>query len=249
MTTQRDVPTVSPLRRARHPWLLLAVPPLVLALWWLLPVSALVANAVHFIQNLGLLGVLVYAVVYITAIVAMAPGLMLTLAAGFIWGPLMGALVAWPSSLLAATTAFVVGRYLARTYIEQRFGNRALFRAIERATALHGLKIVILLRLSPVAPFGLLNYGFGLTQLKTRSYALATGIGLLPMTFLYAYVGSLAKSVADLGTAGAPVRGVLYWVGLGATVLVTLFVTKIARGVLREHLETARNSGSPSVNE
>lgn len=247
MPTQRDDSTPSPLRRVRHPWLLLAVPPLVLALWWLLPVSELVANAVRFIQNLGLLGVLVYVVVYIVAVVAMAPGLMLTLAAGFIWGPLMGALVAWPSSLLAATTAFVIGRYLARTTIEQRFGNRTLFHAIQRATVLHGLKIVILLRLSPVAPFGLLNYVFGLTQLKTRSYALATGIGLLPTTFLYAYVGSLAKSVADLGTAGAPVRGVLYWAGLGATVLVTLFVTKIARGVLREHLEHARNSASTSA--
>jgi uncharacterized membrane protein YdjX (TVP38/TMEM64 family) len=109
------------------------------------------------------------------------------------------------------------------------------FKAIDQAVANEGLKIVCLTRLSPVFPFNLLNYAYGVTQVRLRDYVLASWIGMLPGTLMYVYVGSLAGDLATLGAGG---RGktawewALYVIGLLATVVVTAFVTHIARKAL-----------------
>ena len=100
-----------------------------------------------------------------------------------------------------------------------------------------GLKIVTLLRLSPVFPFNLLNYGLGLTNVRLRDYVIAC-FGMLPGTLLYVYYGKLAGDVAAVAAGAGPERGVGYWVVLGiglvATVVVTTLVTRTARRALRE---------------
>lgn len=204
-------------------------------LWWSLPLAQLVQRGVSIIQALGAGGIAVFALLYVVAILALAPGTMLTLAAGFIWGPLGGTLIVCPAAVLAATTAFLLGRTVAREQVARRFGESPLFVALDRAAEREGAKVVVLLRLSPVSPFNVLNYAFGLTRLSAKSYALATALGILPVTVLYTYVGSVAKSVTELGT-GALTRehAVLQWVGLGVTLLVTLVVARIAKRALSE---------------
>ena len=100
-----------------------------------------------------------------------------------------------------------------------------------------GLKIVTLLRLSPVFPFNLLNYGLGLTRVRLVDYVLAC-FGMLPGTLLYVYYGRLAGDVAALASGVAADRDAAYWVVLGlglvATIAVTTIVTRIARRALGE---------------
>lgn len=204
------------------------------ALWWVLPVAEWVLRTARFIQDLGPWGIAAYAFLYIVAILALAPGTMLTLAGGFIWGPLVGTLIAWPTATVASTTAFLVGRYLAHEQAERIFGRRPLFLAVVRAVERDGIKIIALLRLSPVMPFNFFNYAFGLTRLRVRTFALGNVIGILPNTVLYAYLGSLAKSVTELGSGGAKVPGALYWIGLLITVGVALFVARSAKRALDE---------------
>ena len=159
------------------------------------------------------------------------PGSVLTLGAGAIFGVVWGSGYVSISSTLAATCAFLVGRYLARDAIARKIEGNERFAAIDKAVAREGWKIVGLTRLSPVFPFTLLNYAFGLTQVKLRDFVLASWIGKMPGTVMYVYLGSLAKAASGERTRTTG-EWVLYGVGLLATAVVTVFVTRIAKKAL-----------------
>ena len=109
--------------------------------------------------------------------------------------------------------------------------QRVIFAAIDKAVAKEGWKIVGLTRLSPVFPFTLLNYAFGLTKVQLRHYMLASWIGMMPGTIMYVYIGSLAKAASGERTRTTG-EWVLYGVGLLATVVVTVVVTRLAKKAL-----------------
>jgi uncharacterized membrane protein YdjX (TVP38/TMEM64 family) len=154
---------------------------------------------------------------------------------------LVGTLLVSPVSVTAATIAFLLGRTVARGWIAERVQRDPRFAAVDAAIEREGLKIVLLLRLSPVIPFNVLNYALGLTRVRLRDYVLGSFVGMLPGTFLYVYLGSLVTTAASLGSGGASAgtaQHAIYWGGLAATVLVTLFVTRLARRALGAALET-----------
>jgi uncharacterized membrane protein YdjX (TVP38/TMEM64 family) len=188
-----------------------------------------------WVEELGFWGPAVFIAGYALAVVAFVPASLLTLAAGAIFGLVRGTLIVFVAATLGSCLAFLVSRYLARSAIERRLAGNARFAAIDRAIGAEGRKIVFLLRLSPVFPFNLLNYALGLTRVRFADYALAA-FGMLPGTLLYVYSGKVAGDVAALA-AGAPApRGsgntLLWIVGLIATVVVTTYVTRIARRAL-----------------
>jgi len=190
----------------------------------------------RWVEGLGALGPLAFVAGYAIAVVAFVPGSALTLAAGAIFGVAKGTAIVLVAALLGSTAAFLVARHLARAAIERRLAGDARFAAIDRAIGAQGRRIVLLLRLSPVFPFNLLNYALGLTRVSLLDYAIA-GLGMLPGTLLYVYLGSAAG--AALAAAGGarertPAEWALLAVGLAATLAVTLRVTRIARGALRE---------------
>ena len=192
-------------------------------------------NALTWISGLGPTGPLVFALLYILACVLMLPGSILTLGAGAVFGVVSGSVLVSVASTLGATCAFLVGRYLARDWVGTKIAGNDKFRAIDEAVAVEGWKIVGLTRLSPVFPFNLLNYAFGLTQVKLKHYFIASWLGMMPGTIMYVYLGSLAGDLASLGT-GERIRStgewVLYGVGLAATIVVSVFVTRIAKKAL-----------------
>jgi uncharacterized membrane protein YdjX (TVP38/TMEM64 family) len=165
------------------------------------------------------------------------PGSVLTLTGGALFGFIKGAILVSISATLGATCAFLVGRYLARDWVAKRIQAHDKFMAIDEAVAREGWKIVGLTRLSPVFPFNLLNYAYGLTQVSLRDYFFATWIGMMPGTILYVYIGSLAGEVAKIGDEGkarSPAEWVLLLVGLMTTVAVTIYITRIARAALKK---------------
>jgi len=177
------------------------------------------------------------AAVYIPACVLLIPGSLITLGAGSIFGILTGTVAVSIGSTLGACAAFLVGRTLARGWVEDKVAGNPRFRAIDQAVAEQGRKIVFLTRLSPVFPFTLLNYAFGLTKISFWDYALASWIGMMPGTVMYVYLGSAVKELADLASGTvqrSPVQNVLFFVGLVATVVVTVFVTRLARKALAQ---------------
>ena len=164
----------------------------------LLPIREWTVTMVTWIRSLGSLGVAVYAIVYMLSPVVMFPGSLLTLAAGFLYGPLWGTLLVSPASVVGSTLAFLLGRTVARERVKRRIESNARFSAIDAAVETTGLKVVFLLRLSPIFPFTLLNYALGLTRVRLRDYILGSFLGMLPGTFLYVYLGSSVANIAAL---------------------------------------------------
>ena len=158
------------------------------------------------------------------------------------FGLTRGVLFVFVGATLGSTLAFLLSRYVARRAVERRLAGNVRFAAVDRAIAVQGRRIVILLRLSPAFPFSLLNYALGLTRISLRDYVLAS-VGMLPGTMLYVYYGKLAGDVAALAGGVAPRRDAAYYavlgVGLLATVIVTAVVTRTARAALRTATESA----------
>jgi uncharacterized membrane protein YdjX (TVP38/TMEM64 family) len=218
-----------------------------IALATLFPVGRWSLRLVDWIRGAGTVGVGVFALVYVFGSALLLPGAILTLGAGFAYGPVVGTLLVSPVSVLAATISFLLARFVTRSWVSSKIARDPRFAAIDRAVGESGFKIVALLRLSPVLPFNLLNYALGLTRVTLRDYVLASAVGMFPGTALYVYIGSLVTSASEL-SHGAPSRSttwgqLLYWGGLGATLLVTVVLTRIARNALR----VALNGGPPGA--
>lgn len=196
-------------------------------------VRALLRDALDSIAGLGAWGPVLFIAVYVVAAVLFIPGSVLTLGAGALFGVVWGSIYVSIGATLGATAAFLVGRYLARGWVAKKIEGNASFAAIDGAVADEGWKIVGLTRLSPVFPFTLLNYAFGLTRVKLRNYVLASWIGMMPGTVMYVYIGSLAR-VGAKGQEKSPAEWALYGVGLLASIAVTIFITRIARRALAQ---------------
>ena len=189
------------------------------------------------VESLGVWGPVVFIAGYALAVVAFVPASVLTLAAGAIFGIGPGTAYVFVAATLGAAAAFLVSRYLAREGIERRIESDPRFAAMDQAVGKQGLRIVALMRLSPVFPFNLLNYALGLTRVRFVDYNIAS-LGMLPGTLAYVYLGNVAGEVASLagGAEGArgPVDYAIWGVGLLATFAVTLVVGRIARRALAE---------------
>jgi len=202
-------------------------------------------DALQWIDSLGNTGVIAFMVIYIFATVLFIPGSLLTLGAGVIFQVVLGSVCVFVAATLGATGAFLVGRYLARGWVEKQIAGNEKFQAIDKAVAREGLKIVLLTRLSPVFPFNLLNYAFGLTQVSLKDYFLGS-VGMIPGTIMYVYIGSLAGDLATIGTPGqATAPEALTWaikiIGGVAALAVTLYVTKIAKNALEMEITSENN--------
>ena len=148
----------------------------------------------------------------------------------------LGSLYVFVGATLGAIASFLIGRYLVRDWIGKKIAGNEKFVAIDQAVAHSGLKIVLLTRLSPLFPFNLLNYAFGITGVSLQDYAIAS-VGMLPATVLYVYIGSLASDVARIGTDNQStdtIKWVIRIIGFIATVAVTIYATKLARNAIAE---------------
>jgi uncharacterized membrane protein YdjX (TVP38/TMEM64 family) len=200
----------------------------------------LLQNTLTWIEGLGAIAPLAFIVMYNLATVLLIPGSILTLGSGVLFGLWWGSLYVFFAATLGATLAFWIGRNVARNWVSEKMSRYPKFEAIDTAVAKEGFKIVLLTRLSPLFPFNLLNYAFGITQVSLKDYVLGS-IGMIPGTILYVYIGSLIGSLAQLGIQGQmldPQTVRLQWItkiiGFIATIAVTVYITRIAKKALDE---------------
>jgi uncharacterized membrane protein YdjX (TVP38/TMEM64 family) len=191
------------------------------------------------IERLGPWGPVLLVGVYVAACSLMLPSWFITLAAGFLFGLVWGAITACLGSLLGAMAGFFIARGVARPWIERHLSGHPYFLAFDRAIATHGFRIVALVRLCSLSPYALTSYLFGLTKVPLGQFLFGSCLGRLPATIVYAYVGSSAKSLVDvvkgrvhLGRAAA----VLLVLGVVAAVAVVVIISRIARQALHEAL-------------
>jgi len=166
------------------------------------PLRSWLAAALEVAHRAGPLGALLYAALFVPAALLLLPSAPLAVGAGHAFGPVEGTVVAVLGTTLGATVAFEAGRHLGGDGVKRALARSRRLAPFSRALAHAGFEVVLWLRLSPLVPFSLLNYGFGTTGLRARDYAAATLLGLLPGSALYALLGSLLPSIGPGGPEG-----------------------------------------------
>ncbi|GAB1485745.1 hypothetical protein MASR2M79_07920 [Aminivibrio sp.] len=186
------------------------------------------------LDTLGPVGGLIFIVLYVIATLFMLPTFFLAIGAGVLFGMMQGIFIVSLASTAGAAASFLAARHLLRNALVSRFGSNRLYKAINGAVACDQWKIVLLTRLSPLFPFNILNYLFGLTGIPFSKYILASWVGMIPVTVAYVYLGTLGADIALIGpciTCHTPMQWALIAAGFigagGATIIVTRATKKI----------------------
>lgn len=183
-------------------------------------------SLLNWVNAQGIWAPVFFILAYAGLSVAFVPGSVLTIGAGAVFGIVKGTILVSIGSNLAAAISFLLARFFLRDWIEKKLNDKPKFKAIDEAVGREGWKMVALLRLSPIFPFTLLNYALGLTGISFWRATLASWLGMLPGTILYVYLGSIAKVATGETTT---TQKIFYGVGLLATIIVTVWITKVAK--------------------
>ena len=207
-------------------------------LWWAgRSLAPRLLSVVAHVQTLGPAAPIAFILIYASAVVALIPASLLTIAGGAVFGLIRGVIYSLIGATLGSTAAFLIGRYVARRLVAKRLAAMPRFVAIERAVSARGRRIVFLLRLSPVIPFNFLNYALGLTTISVWDFVMAS-LGTVPGAFVYSYAGKVTgEALAFAGQADVPKDASYYAVllaGLVAPVAATTVVTRTARRALQD---------------
>ena len=211
-----------------------------------LPIREMAESVFSWIQENPNVSWLVFLGLYVLATVLLLPGSVLTIGGGWLFGFMEGLVVVSLSSTLAASCSFLIGRYLARAWVEGKISEDRRYRSLDRAIGERGFFVVLLTRLSPLFPYNLLNYAWGISSVRISRYVLASWIGMIPGTLLYVYLGAAASDISQLFSV-APGKGFgqewLFIVGLAATAVLVVFIARLATKSLNQVMEKGNASG------
>lgn len=211
----------------------------------ILPVGPVAMDLLNWTGRLGFWGPVLLGAFFLPTAVLMIPGGLITLAAGFLFGPFTGTVVVSIGSTLGAAAAFVVGRTFGRTRVLGFLENRPTFQAIDQAVGQEGFKIVLLTRMSPIFPYNFLNYAYGLTDVPFARYVLASWLGMLPGTIVFVYIGTGLRALSSDALDGAGADGAgktFFWLGLAVTFIVAILITRIATKAIRESIDQSQGA-------
>ncbi|CAL5227531.1 g10520 [Coccomyxa viridis] len=207
------------------------------ALFLLLVAAILVATLVFHVQDhIGdildwieehrVAGSVSFVALYALFTVLPVPASVLSLGAGAIFGLVPGTILVWSGATIGLVGCLFVGRCLLREWVASLANKYPVWQAIEGAIRDEGWKMVMLLRLSPILPFALLNYGLSVTPISAWTYTWASAVGIIPGTLLYVYLGSLANDIGELVSGRRKVSPVITIVSavLSGVFIVAAFV-------------------------
>jgi uncharacterized membrane protein YdjX (TVP38/TMEM64 family) len=215
---------------AKHPWALVGAGALLVAAvlaWMFVPAADWINSLGQTVASLGIAARIIYLVLYVLGTIVLAPSPLMSIAAGVAFG-WWGVPLAVVAATAGATASFLLSRYFFDGAVEDWLTDRPVFNAAKRAVDEESWRILLLLRLSPVVPFGMLNYLLGLTKTPLGTYVATTAIGILPGSFVDIYIGVIGKS------AGNTVQLSLLVVGLIATIAVAAMIAIKSREYLKD---------------
>ncbi|KAI5073471.1 hypothetical protein GOP47_0011484 [Adiantum capillus-veneris] len=196
-------------------------------------INAFLIDFSDFIEGYGAAGYALFVAVYAGLEVLAIPAIPLTMSAGLLFGTFTGTIIVSISGTIAATAAFLIARYLARDRILKLAAGNKKFLAIDKAIGEKSFRVVALLRLSPLLPFSLGNYLYGLTSVKLLPYVLGSWLGMLPGTWAYVSAGAVGRALiqqeAKNPFSGGREQLLTLGVGLLITLSVAAYVTRLAK--------------------
>ena len=204
---------------------IVALAALVALLQWL-PVQDLLNTVIAFQARSPMLAAVVYVGVSSLLIVLLAPGWVIMMIAGLMFGVLDGVALAVVAVMLGSLAAFAAGRTLARDWVRSRISGSPRLEALDHAIGARSFRIVVLTRIALILPFNLLNYVYGATQVSARVYFAATAIGMLPAIVLYVYLGSLNEDIAQILSRERSLD-TSSWIAIGIAVVAIVLVVRV----------------------
>ena len=180
-----------------------------------------------FFFNTGI-GILSFVCIYILIVLLILPASWLSLLSGFLYGSYLGSIIVFISASIGASLAFFISKSFFAKKLKKLFSRYPKVSVMEQVVTKGGLKLILLARLSPIFPFSILNYFYGLNNVKFRDFAFGL-LGIIPGTFLYCSIGSLAKSLNDLKYVESTNNLYMTIVGVVSTLLVVYFSAKYAK--------------------
>ncbi len=148
---------------------------------------------INWIDTLGIVAPLFFLLLYCVGAAAFLPTMVLTLAGGALFGPVFGVFYNLIGACLGASCAFCISRFLLSDVLAKKQSKRInkLIQGVED----RGWQFVAILRLLPIIPSSIVNYGLGLTKIKFKSYLITTFIFLIPAEIFYTYCGHVGLDV------------------------------------------------------
>lgn len=200
-----------------------------------------------WLEEQGVWAPLIFILIDAVVVVLLLPGLLLTLGAGFMFGVFQGGLYVVIGTTLGSLLAFLIAQQLTGTKYAQYFLNDQRLQLLGDAFKRREWGTILMTRLIPFFPFKLSNYFFGLTGCTVIDFLIGTFLGIMPISFCNAYIGSLTADLTMLGTQRverSPVEWALY--GLGLTILITVVIiaTRKAQKVFRTIMQANANTKS-----
>ena len=174
-----------------------------------------------------------YVVAVTIATVALFPGWISMMLGGLLFGLLPGLPFALLGITAGAFGAFLAGRALGRTWVEQRMGDNLKLQALDEAVNAQSFYIVFLTRFAIVLPFNVLNYAFGLTRVSALTYVVATALGMLPAVLMYVYLGTLADDFSAILAGDVRPASGAYWIAVVAIVTIAVVIWIVQRAARR----------------
>ena len=193
----------------------------------------MINNIFHFIYYLDSgLGIVYFSFIYIVAVVFILPGSWLSLLAGFLYGPLLGTLIVFISAFLGATISFFLSKKLFFLRVQDIISKFSKLSLLEKVISKGGLKLIVLTRLSPLFPFSLLNYFYGINKISYKNFAISL-FCILPGSYLYCSLGSFANNLNEIKELKTN-NIIINVISILSTALVIYFLAKYANEIIKE---------------
>lgn len=176
--------------------------------------SMSVESIIGYIQSFGVYAAVIsFGLMVFSSVVAPLPAFLITFANAAIFGWWKGAILSWTSAMAGAALCFFIARIYGRDTVEKLTSKYAM-NSVDSFFERYGKNTILICRLLPFVSFDFVSYAAGLTAMSFISFFIATGIGQLPATLVYSYVGGMLT-----GSIKTVVTGLLILFALTAFVI------------------------------
>jgi uncharacterized membrane protein YdjX (TVP38/TMEM64 family) len=216
---------------------------LALALSRFFPVVGFIATLQERVMSWGAWAGICYPLLFAACNILLLPGGVLAVGGGFFFGLWWGFLIVFAGNIISTAISFALSRFVARRWFQQKLSANPTLTALGPAVERESWKIILLSQLHPLFPTSLLNYFYGLTQIRFRTYMFWASIGRMPGLFFYAYIGTLGQLAVRIMRGKSYPRTLEYWIWGGAFITTVLLLVVLGRVAARA-IKTSQQSSS-----
>ncbi len=179
------------------------------------------------------LGIFFFVVIYIFVVLLILPASWLSIAAGYLYGTYLGSVIVFISAFIGASISFFISKRFLSKKVLDMINKYPKLSLLENIIQKGGLKLIVLTRLSPLFPFSILNYFYGLNNITYKDFSISL-ICIIPGTFLYCSVGSLLNDLSDIVNLKLNNNLFTSLISIISTSLIIYFLSKYSNEIINE---------------